>query len=93
MFPWWRANNGLDGIHVWYTKVCEAHNLDPKSLVVCPHLKAKGFHSEEQIWNRYMLRLKKKEIRVDVEQPFEATDVRKRKHSEEAQKEMEKKDS
>jgi hypothetical protein len=57
LFPWWQAKSGMEGIHIWFLELCEEVSIDPELIVIRPHLKAKKFVSEKEIWNKYIKRL------------------------------------
>jgi hypothetical protein len=57
LFPWWQAKSGMEGIHIWFLELCQEVSIDPELIVICPHLKAKKFVSEKEIWNKYIKRL------------------------------------
>jgi hypothetical protein len=57
LFPWWQAKSGMEGIHIWFLELCEEVSIDPELIVIRPHLKAKKFVSEKDIWNKYIKRL------------------------------------
>jgi hypothetical protein len=58
LFPWWKAQSGIWGIHDWYVKLCrKVLRVETHSLVIRPHVNAKKQVSEEEIWKKYTKRL------------------------------------
>jgi hypothetical protein len=57
VFPWWLAKSGMEGIHVWFLELCQKVSVDPELFTIRPHLNAKSFVSEKEVWNKYIKRL------------------------------------
>lgn len=63
MYQWWKHPKGEKGIHVWFVNFCKQQKIDPTSLIIRPHINAKGNQSPELIWRDYVLLMEKKKGR------------------------------
>jgi hypothetical protein len=49
---------GMEGIHEWYLNLCTERHVDPKSIVIRPHLNSKSNMTNNQVWERYIRQVK-----------------------------------
>lgn len=54
IYQWWQAKMRMEGIHEWFVTLCRERNIDPKSLIICPHLNAKVLLNKKRIWEQYI---------------------------------------
>jgi hypothetical protein len=59
-YQWWKAKMGREGIHEWYVNLCCEKGVDPKSIVVRPHINAKSKNmTNGDVWEKYIRELNK----------------------------------
>jgi hypothetical protein len=57
---WWKAKVRMDGIHEWYLNECRDSGVDPKSIIMRPHINSTGKNNAtNEVWDRYIHQLNK----------------------------------
>jgi hypothetical protein len=53
---WWKAKVGMDGVHEWYLNDCREKGVDPKSIIMRPHVNSSNGkkHNTDDVWDRYI---------------------------------------
>jgi hypothetical protein len=55
-YKWWKASSRKKEIHDLYLYLCEKRGVDPKSVIVRPHLQ--GNMSNGEVWEKYLRKMK-----------------------------------
>jgi hypothetical protein len=56
-YKWWKASGGKKEIHDFYLYICEKRGVDPKAIIVRPHLQS--ITSNGEVWEKYLRKMNK----------------------------------